>query len=61
MEHPLEITEVGRLVRLIHDIRVTAASLEMRLCRGTAVVPDHRWRAVRRMREVADKLERGEP
>ena len=61
MERPLEITEVGRLVRLIQDIRVTAAAMEMRLCRGTAVVPDRRWRVVRRLREVADKLERGEP
>lgn len=57
----LDVTEVGRLVRLIADIRVTAAGMEMRLCRCTGPVAEHQWRAVRRMREVADKLEGRKP
>ncbi|MCK1402067.1 hypothetical protein IVB45_17305 [Bradyrhizobium sp. 4] len=57
MQRAPEITQVGRLVRSIENCRIAAARLEMQLCRCTAPSPEHLWRTVRRMREVADKLE----
>ncbi|MGY4295413.1 hypothetical protein ACVWXN_003508 [Bradyrhizobium sp. i1.4.4] len=58
--NPAEITQVGWQVRAIRNCRITAARFEMQLCRCTGPSPEHLWRTVRRMREVADKLE-GKP
>jgi hypothetical protein len=57
----LEITEVGRQVRIIELCRISAAAIEMKLCRCPPANAEQLARVRRRMLETAARLERWEP
>lgn len=57
----LDVTDVGRLVRMIEACRVSAAAIEMRLCRCPPPNAEALARLRRKMLEAAAKLERREP
>lgn len=57
----LDITDVGRRVRLIEACRVSAAAIEMKLCRCPPDNAEQLANLRRKMLEAAAKLERREP
>lgn len=57
----LDVTDVGRLVRMIQACRLSAAAIEMRLCRCPPANAEHLARVRRKLLETAAKLEEREP
>ncbi|UPJ55446.1 hypothetical protein [Bradyrhizobium sp. 192] len=53
----LDVTDVGRLVRMIRACRVTAAAIEMKLCRCPPANAEQLARVRRKLLDVAAKLE----